>query len=292
MEKIIDIRQRPHLSGDEVKALNFISGSDKFIFRKHYRSGLRSHIFEILHAKDVTLESEGCIMDGIRSFPRARPVKMLRILRNRFSNKAEVFREIEKYRILLKWLGPELIAGSEEFMVHYTGTGTPEILLCGLQEYISGTVIDPWRMATIGGIEEIISVFDLTPEAEVKVLKTARQHFIRLVKSVRQMIHKTGFIPDLAGNGNLMVTASGNVKLVDINNIVEMEPMSEILIDDKGYPSCDVSVQVLAMLETSVLKKAPNENDSLYRIFLAEDRVRKVKALERTFYKELSRQRR
>ena len=91
MNQPIDIRDQAHLSGSEVKNLNFIKASKALVFRKYYRSGLRSHIFEVLLARDVLKETQGEISDGIRMFPRARPIKMFRILRNRFKNKEAIF---------------------------------------------------------------------------------------------------------------------------------------------------------------------------------------------------------
>ncbi|MCK5099438.1 MAG: hypothetical protein KAR45_15125 [Desulfobacteraceae bacterium] len=146
MDKTInDIRDQAYLSGSEVLKLNFVNDSSRYVFRKHYRSGLRSHILEILTAEDVLKETQGEIKDGIRMFPRAKPKKIFRILRNRFENKEEVFHEIEKYHLLLKFLGADLIAESEEFIVDYTGTGTSQIVLCGLQVYIEGEILDPWQ---------------------------------------------------------------------------------------------------------------------------------------------------
>jgi hypothetical protein len=97
------MRDQAYLSGSEVKKLNFIKMSTTLEFRKYYRSGLRSHIFEVLEARDVQRETQGEIIDGIRIFPRARPLKMFRILRNRFKNKEAVFKEIKKYNTLLKY---------------------------------------------------------------------------------------------------------------------------------------------------------------------------------------------
>ena len=135
-DTIQDIRDQAYLTESEVLKLNFINDSSHYIFRKYYRSGLRSHILEILAAEDVLKEIHGEITEGIRMFPRAKPKKMLRILRNRFKNKEAVFQEIKKYQLLLKFLGPAFIAESEEFIVDYTGTEKSQIVLCGLQEYI------------------------------------------------------------------------------------------------------------------------------------------------------------
>ncbi|MBU0465094.1 MAG: hypothetical protein KKD21_06370 [Proteobacteria bacterium] len=286
-DTIQDIRDQAYLTESEVLKLNFINDSSHYIFRKYYRSGLRSHILEILLAEDVLKETHGEITEGIRMFPRAKPKKMLRILRNRFKNKEAVFQEIKKYQLLLKFLGPDFIAESEEFIVDYTGTGKSQIVLCGLQEYIEGEILDPWGL---GGKNFLLDLFKSSPcpdsQLAAKVEK-ARKNIAIFVKKIRQMISDTGYIPDLAGFGNLILTIEGNLKLVDINNIVEIKLNNSIPIDDKGYPSCDVSVEVLSLLEKDILQKNIQMDDPLYRFFLSPQRKIKVKALEKQFYKSL-----
>ncbi|WP_457552735.1 hypothetical protein [Desulfobacula sp.] len=283
----IDIRDQAYVSGDEVKKLNFINASSRYVFRKYYRSGLRSHIFEILAPEDILKETKGEIIDGIRLFPRARPKKIFRILRNRFKCKEAVFNEIRKYHLLLNFLGPDLIAESEEFIVEYTGTGRSKIVLCGLQEYIEGEILDPWRFF---GESYLKDLFRSTAK-EVSQLnfqvKKAKKNIARFVKGIRQMIVDTGYIPDLAGIGNLILTPCGDLKLVDINNIVKINLNDSIQIDDKGYPSCDVSVEVLSILEKNLLQKEIPMDDPLYRFFLLPERKEKVKVLEKKFYKTL-----
>ena len=286
-DTIQDIRDQAYLTESQVLKLNFINDSSHYIFRKYYRSGLRSHILEILLAEDVLKETQGEITHGIRMFPRAKPKKMLRILRNRFKNKEEVFQEIKKYQVLLKFLGSDFIAESEEFIVDYTGTGKSQILLCGLQEYIEGEILDPWGL---GDKNFLLDLFKSStcPEAQLAAMvKKARKNIVLFVKKIRQMISDTGYIPDLAGFGNLILTPEGNLKLVDINNIVEIKLNNSIPIDDKGYPSCDVSVEVLSILERDLFQKNILLDDPLYRFFLSPQRKIKVKALEKQFYKTL-----
>jgi len=284
MDSTIDIRDPAYLSGKEVQRLNFVKSSGRYTFRKYYRSGLRSHIFEVLLKTDVQKEISGEIMDGIRIFPRAKPIKMFRILRNRFENTAEILNEIKKYNLLLTCLGPDFIAESEEFIVDYTGTGKSEIVLCGLQEYIEGEMLDPWRLF---GKDYLKDLFKSTVKTDLDSrswIFKALQNVGTFVEKIRHMIKNTGYIPDLAGIGNLILTHDGNLKLVDINNIVKIRLDDTILIDDKGYPSCDVSVEVLSLLETDLLQKEIHMQDPLYRFFLSPERKKKVKSLEKAFY--------
>ncbi len=285
MNQRTDIRDQAYLSGSEVKKLNFIKASTALEFRKYYRSGLRSHIFEVLEAREVQKETQGEIIEGIRMFPRARPLKMFRILRTRFTNKKAVFQEIKKYNTLLKFLGPDFIALSEEFMADYTGTGESQIVLCGLQEYVDGQILDPWRLF---GDNYLMDLFGSMPQTDgldhPTLVDKARKNIKNFVKKIREMITLTGYIPDLAGIGNLILTPEGDLKLVDINNIVEIKLNDTIPLDDKGYPSCDVSIEVLSILERDILQQEIHMDDPLYRLFLSPERRKKVKAIENEFY--------
>ena len=287
MNKTIDIRDRAHLSGSEVQKLNFVRDSGRYVFRKYYRSGLRSHIFEVLLAKDILKETKGEIIDGVRMFPRAKPKKMFRILRNRFEKTEAVFLEIKKYNILLKYLGASFIAQSNEFIVDYTGTGASQIVLCGLQDYIEGEILDPWRLSGKDCLKDLFKSAGLGGTQIQALIRKARRNIASFVKKTRSMIIDTGYIPDLAGIGNLILTSDGGLKLVDINNIIKIKLDNTILIDDKGYPSCDVSVEVLSILERDILQKDISMDDPLYRIFFSQKRKKKVKALEKKFYKNL-----
>lgn len=279
-----DIRDRFSLSGDEVAALNFIASSSPYMFRKFYRSGLRSHIFEVLKTDDLHDEIYGRVIDGIRMFPKARPVKMFRILRQRFTCLSAVFFEIRKYNLLLSCLGAPFIAKSDEIVADYTGTGDHQIVLCGLQEYVEGEILDPWRIEGSDHLGDLYSAIQVDWTDPVSWNRAARENIRAFVTRIRRMISQTGYIPDLAGIGNLILTPSAGLKLVDINNIVKIRLDGAIRIDDKGYPSCDVSVHVLSILENKFLKNDPPPDDPLYRIFLTPERRQRVRELEKKFY--------
>ncbi|HCY83789.1 MAG TPA: hypothetical protein DHV36_01490 [Desulfobacteraceae bacterium] len=284
---LTDIRNQAHLSGEDVKKLNFIKDSDRFVFRKFYRSGLRSHIFEVVRTGEVHQESAGVVKDGIRIFPRAVPVKMFRIFRSRFTSKEDIFFEIKRYKTLLDHLGPEFIARSEEFIADYRDGGTSRLLLCGLQEYVAGEILDPWRLTGKENLRALLSSMPHESDLETR-LDCAVSRIETFVKRIRSLMAASGRIPDLAGIGNLILTPEGGIKLVDINNIVKIRMNAYIPMDDKGYPACDVSIQVLHILETKLLGKDLSDSDPLFKHFLQPRRLKQVKSIEREFYRTLN----
>jgi hypothetical protein len=84
------------------------------------------------------------IIDGAKWYPRAEPLKMLRIFRTRFKNLQEAEEEIQRVKTIESYLGPENFAKSDEFLVDYQLNGKRELILCGLQEFIQGAILDPW----------------------------------------------------------------------------------------------------------------------------------------------------
>jgi hypothetical protein len=283
-----DIRDIPSLTGKEVAALNFIRDSETYYFRKHNRQGMRSHIFEVLAVQDLQKETKGEIVDGIRWYPRAVPKYMLRILRTRFTSLEQILDEINKYTLVLKFLGPELIAISNEFIVEYTGTGKSEIVLCGFQEYVQGAILDPWGLVGQAPFDTFCQTRFSSDKVDKKLVSTGINSIATFVKRMRRMVTESGYVTDLAGNGNLILTDTGHVKLVDINNIVKISRDDTISLDDKGYPSCDKSIEVLFILEEKILKTRNLSKDPLYKHFLSADRTKKVKSLEKKFFENLS----
>lgn len=283
-----DIRDKSSLAGEEVIQLNFINDSGKYYFRKHNRQGMRSHVLEVLTTEDLQKETSGEISDGIRLYPRAIPQYMLRILRNRFATLQDALEEIEKYNLVLKFLGPECIAISNEFIAEYTGTGQSEIVLCGLQEYVHGAILDPWGLVGETPLETFYQSRFPRETFDTTRIEKGRESIATFVIRMREMITESGYVTDLAGNGNLILTGSGDVKLVDINNIIQVSMDDTIRLDDKGYPSCDKSIEVLWILEDKILKNANLYDDPLYKHFLSVERLKKVRSLEQEFFDNLS----
>ncbi|MCJ7686959.1 MAG: hypothetical protein MUO68_21985 [Desulfobacteraceae bacterium] len=284
-----DIRDKPYLEHNDILQLNFIRNPGRYIFRRHYRAGLRSHLMEVLNPEDVELEKRGVIVNGLRMFPRAIPLKMLRILRRRFNSLSEAREELRRVKIVESYLAPDHIARPAEFLVHYVGPPKWEILLAGLQEYVSGEVLEPWgdlgRDLLISilarlGIDEDEDRTVIVGRWEDEVRKRAQEFITRLKK----MIVETKLVPDLAGIGNLILTRTGDIKLVDINNISEVSFDPVIRLDDKGYPVCDRSVIALSHLEQELLGIPPQMDDPIYGTFLDPERIEKVKEAEKKFY--------
>ena len=105
------------------------------------------------------------------------------------------------------------------------------------------------------------------------------------------MARKAHHVPDLAGIGNILVTADAQVKLVDINNISRLWFDDRIRVDDKGYPVSDKSIEALSLLEqhcTGGTGGVDLENDPVYQMFLDPQRMQEVRRLEKTFNRTLN----
>ena len=98
------------------------------------------------------------------------------------------------------------------------------------------------------------------------------------------MILEANYVPDFAGVENLLITPTGNIKLVDINNISKVVLGPKISLDDKGYPVCDKSIEAISMLEKKLLRKPIDNTEKLYKIFLDPQRMKEVSALEEKFH--------
>lgn len=285
-----DIRDRSHITHEDVIALNFIRNPNRFVFRRHYRQGLRSHVMEVLDPSDVELEKRGLLQGGQRYFPTATPVKVLRIFRTRFSDPREAIADIQRFHIMKSYLSTDYIAGSEEFVVDYHHGGGGEILLCGLQSFVRGQILDPWRLAD-GELALPGSIVHLSKPALMETaawIQAVKGHAARFVAHIRRMITEARLVPDLAGAGNILLTPSGALVLVDINNICAVSRGPHPSVDEKGYPTCDKSIEALARIQTHLAGRPEDDADSLYRFFLDSGRMAVVEALHRRFHQRLA----
>ena len=288
-----DVRDAPYINHEDVLALNFIRDPGAYVYRRHYRTGLRSHIMEVLKPADVAKETEGVVVNGMRCYPKAEPLKMLRIFRAKFNTLKEAMEELRRVNIIQFYLSPDYIATSQEFLVDYARNNGRDLLLCGLQEYVKGEILEPWghldkdhlvSMLQDMGLEQ---AGDDASKAEPWI-RAVRQHAERFVTRLKQMIREAGYVPDLAGVGNLILAPSGHIKLVDINNISRVSSQGPIPLDDKGYPVCDKSIKVIWHLEHKLAGRALPQNDSIYKTFLDPERMREVKALEEEFQRSMT----
>ena len=286
---IEDIRDKTSAGPEDIQALNFVREEIPFVLRRHFRQGLRSHVLEVLDPMEVEAERIGRMQDGLLCFPRARPLKMFRVFRARFDSLKDGLVEIESVKILQRYLAPQYVARSDEFLVDYVFQGAWNLLLCGLQDYVEGEILDPWSPVEQNALEELwrrIRNREAGCERpQIPGIEAVREHIAAFVSRVKRMIAEAGLIPDLAGVSNLILTPSGAVKLVDINNISPVSLTPRIFLDDKEYPICDKSVQALALLEQNLLGRPPDRNDPIYRVFLDPERVRDVKAVEEAFHR-------
>jgi len=287
-EDIEDIRDKPFLNQEDVFGLNFIRAPGIYCFRRDYREGLRSHIMEVLAPEDVAKETRGVIVDGLRYYPRAEPLKMFRIFRMKFSTLKDAEAELKRVRIVVTYLSPGYVAESEEFLVDYDRHGKHEVLLCGLQEYVKGEVLDPWGPLDKGYLVSLFCDMGFQQGKDFLTMPDRRIHALReraedFIEKVKQMIMKANHVPDLAGVGNLILTRSGSIKLVDINNIsrITFDPM--IHVDDRGYPVGDKSIEALSLLEQKLLGRSTPKGDPIYETFLDPVRIKDVRAAEDAF---------
>jgi hypothetical protein len=283
-----DIREKASLNHEAVVSLNFIRDSDIYLFRRHYRQGLRSHIMEVLKSMDVARERNGVEIDGVKWFPRAKPTRMLRIFRTKFKRLEEAIEEIGTVKMIEKYLGPDQIAASMEFLVDYLVEGKRDFLLCGLQEYVEGEVLDPWGSITRTHLARLLARMnkgsgdrsETTLERWIQRVRIGAESFLR---SVKRMISEAGHVPDLAGVGNILLTPAGDLKLVDINNVSKVSFESRIEVDDKGYPVCDTSIKALSLLEQKMLERSVDMKETIYRTFLDAQRMKEVRILQEQF---------
>ena len=125
-----------------------------------------------------------------------------------------------------------------------------------------------------------------TEKDRAVLIETIHRNAVDFVARVRKMIAETGHIPDLAGDGNLLLTDNGLIKLVDINNISRVDFGNTIQVDDKGYPVCDKSVEALSQLQIKMASQQLDPADRLYRTYLDPDRMSAVQDIEREFHRE------
>lgn len=285
----IDIRDKPHISHEDIIRLNFIRNVETYVFRKYHKQGLRSQIMEVLAREDVVKQTNGERINGVLFFPWANPIKILRIFRSGFNSKEDVFEEITKLKIVEKYLPPDSYAKSIEFIVDYVRDGTPHLVLCGLQDYIEGEALNPWKLVKKNSLADLFNrmkverchLLEMTMEQFIKRVKKNAKIFIQ---STKKMILEANYVPDFAGVENLILTPSGNIKLVDINNISKVSFESSISLDDKGYPVCDKSIEAISMLEQALFERVFDKTENIYRIFLDPQRMKEVKDLEEKFH--------
>lgn len=289
----MDIRDKPFIEPTDLLGLDFIRRPGPYVFRRYYRTGLRSHILEVLNPEDLEKEKHGVKAGQNVHFPRARSLKMLRIFRARFGDLQEALDEIERVKLVSKYLAPDHVARSDEFLVTYWDGVLGHILLCGLQDYVEGEILDPWGPLDDEILGELLTRMHYVETDGQEAVFSDRVNRVKketasFVEKVRNMIVEARHIPDLAGVGNLLLTPEGQLRLVDINNISPVSLDGAIFRDDRDYPVCDKSIEALSLLETKILGRTLSEEDSIYGIFLKEERMKAVRELVRTFRSNLT----
>ncbi|WP_372681160.1 hypothetical protein [Desulfosarcina sp.] len=285
-----DIRNRSAINHADVTALNFVRSSVPFVFRRHFRQGLRSHIMEILDPSDVEVEQTGKMIADVRCFPKARPRRMFRIFRARLKTLENALIEIGRVKIVERYLAPDFMARSTECIVDYQRPEGRDLMLCGFQEYVAGEILDPWTLLGAGDLLPALyeafrgqdSPLTLSKSLWIEAVRQKGSHFIEKIKL---MISEAGHIPDLAGAGNLIITVNGGIRLVDINNISGVSLDPSIDLDEKGYPVCDKSIEALSLIEEKILGRPVDMEEDIYKHFLHPKRQKALKAKEALFWR-------
>jgi hypothetical protein len=246
---------------------------------------------EVLSPADVTTEKKGTAINGVLRFPKAIPSNMFRIFRSKFETLEEAWAEIERFKIVSEYLAPDFMAHSTEFIVEYHGPYGSELMLCGFQEYIEGEILDPWTILDAANLLPTIYTGMLERGASMSLSKDewvldARRKGSQLIDRYKRMITHAGYIPDLAGVGNLIITSNGEICLVDINNISPVCNPSTIPLDARGYPVCDKSIEAISLIEEKIVGRPINMEEKIYKLFLTSQRKRMVKEKVELFSKE------
>ena len=246
---------------------------------------------EILDPSDVNVEQTGKMVAGVRCFPKATPRWMFRIFRARLKTLENALFEIGRVKIVERYLAPGFMARSTECIVDYQGPEGRDLMLCGFQEYVAGQILDPW---TILGAAELLPTLYETFRHQGSSLGLSEDQWIRAVKekgdrfvgNIKRMVSEAGHIPDLAGAGNLIITAGGGIRLVDINNISGVSLDPSIHLDEKGYPVCDKSIEALSLIEEKILGRPVDMQGDIYKHFLHPERFKALKAEEALFWRK------
>lgn len=271
--------------------LNFIRSPGTYFYKKHYRTGLRSHIMEVIKREDWKKRQTGVARDGIKWFPKAKPVKMLRIFRTRFETLKEAEEELRRVKVIETFLAPNHLASSQEFLVSYRFNERWEFLLCGLQEFVDGEILDPWSYFDNDHLAFLFShISPRNNNTEMNLdqwIRTVREKVESFIGNLKEMIIETRHVPDLAGIGNLLLTPSGDIKLVDINNISNVSFGTTIQLDDRGYPVCDKSIEALYRLEQDFVDPSDYSESNIYKTFLDPQRMKEVNAIQEAFHQAM-----
>ena len=284
-----DIRDKSYIRHDDIIGLNFIKSPGRYVFRKYHKQGLRSQIMEVLDPGDVQKQTKGELINGVLHFPWAKPLKIMRIFRSKFDSVDRTFDEIKKLRIVEAYLPSDAYAKSHEFIVEYIRNGQHDVILCGLQDYVDGEPLNPWEITGKQHVADLVVRMRMGKN-ETAVVDTGQliqkihKKVDVFIQCIKKMILEAKHVPDFAGIENLILTPTGNIKLVDINNISKVSFDTPIPLDDKGYPVSDKSIEAISILEQKLLDKPLDKTETIYRIFLDPKRMKRVKKLEEAFH--------
>ena len=158
-----DVREKPQLGHDDVLRLNFINPRARYHFRRHYRVGLRSHIMEVLSPEDLDHETNGVLGKGVRWFPKATPLKMLRIFRTRFNASLVEKNQREIYNKYIKADYQYFINHKQGELIYIAATAPQQLstLMSGVTEFLSQIILS---------VSVLILLFSLSWQGALAIL--------------------------------------------------------------------------------------------------------------------------
>jgi hypothetical protein len=172
--------------------------------------------------------------------------------------------EIEKHRIMFMYLGNSMMPVTPVSMVDSRGD---------LRTYAVQELIDPQE--------------HLPPSwcCRVEMLsKETRHSLLKLVRRIRRMVEETSLIPDLAGEGNVLISTgkrhAGRVYLVDVNNVqpvlqsdewMNLERLKQMVdIDPHAEHVMDLTQKDLGRIFSAMIQFRGKFYETLHPLFLDE----------------------
>lgn len=243
---------------------------EKWVMIKGSTQGTRSCIVMLFDRDEYTRQREGVVIDNKKQYPKAHPKQVLRILRNGAEKTDHLQPMLDDYHFLVENFvgdGEDQLAQSNELIVELNDKDISllcqrtEILsppdhkhfLVGLQQYIHGDTLDPWRQIAISKLKECAKVSPVNLGVHLRLdadgISKLESSFRLMRTRIHTCLREHKKIPDL-GIGNTIMEPSGSLTIIDINNLIRApENLAEIPTDENGYPAFHGSIDSLLQID-------------------------------------------